>query len=192
MKTLTLLTTLFFITNSQVRSQSISLIQECPPEKSSCELLKDYDSGKENAFHGSLLDRMTVSKADVKSAKISQSNRGSVITLTLKEALKENLAKLTAKSINKRLFITVDGSVISAPVVRESISQGVIMLTLPEGDSTLSEKLKWVKELSKVSKAKEYKGKQKSVTASVAWSVIILVGALSYSFFPRKLRKKES
>lgn len=65
-----------------------------------------------------------IGAADVKAADVIQRNGRPVIDVTFTNAGAEKLAKLTGANIGKRIAIIVEGEILFAPTVRDTIKNG--------------------------------------------------------------------
>lgn len=80
-----------------------------------------------------------LSGKDIADAEVGvNSDQASVITLSLNEAGKKQLADFTAKNIGSVLAVVIDNQIVSAPVIREKIATGNLQITGDYDLETLS------------------------------------------------------
>ena len=182
MKAIFLIFTIVFSVNVFSKSKVI-LARECMPTEASCELYKD-NKNENRVYHGSIMDKMTIGENEVDSAMISKRDGATIINISLKERSQSRLSDLTKESINKRLLIVVDGTVLSSPFVKEEITGGAFQISFPEGDADFKEKLSWLYSLSDLTKDRKELTKKNEVMKYVIVTSIFFIIALLYAFRP--------
>ncbi|MFC2084762.1 hypothetical protein ACFLS9_06875 [Bacteroidota bacterium] len=71
-----------------------------------------------------LRKEVEITNKDVKSAEVKNMNDRTVILLTFNEEGKQKFADLTANNIGKKIGMLLDGKLVSAPVVNDTIKEG--------------------------------------------------------------------
>lgn len=186
---LIILTLLLLTLGNTSANEEILIVRECDPIESSCDLFSDYDLSTTKKHHGSIGDRLTITYGEIKSATINEANGATVISITLDKKVSSSLEALTEKSLNKRIFIIVENTVLSMPLVREKIKGGVFQISLPKNDSNFREKLKWLNPLIKMTKDREIKSKETEVTRYLLVTGALFFLAGIYAFLPRGQKK---
>ena len=74
-------------------------------------------------------DEVVLSNEDVASASVRQRQGGPAIEIVLNESGREKLAEATALNLNKPLAILVNGRVLCAPIVRETVVGDSLTIT---------------------------------------------------------------
>lgn len=82
----------------------------------------------------------------VKANLVTVEDQGEQVELVLNEAGKEKFKKLTSESVDRQIAIVYNGSLISAPMVRQEISGGNVMIS---GNFTKEEAQKMVESINK-------------------------------------------
>ena len=109
--------------------------------------------GTEPPLRTWLVDREAwVSARDGVEARVQvQADLGEpVVAVTLSAAAAERFAERTGAHVGRRLAIVVDGIVFSAPVIRERIGGGRLIVTLPRGDGSAERRLRDAHALSRL------------------------------------------
>lgn len=70
-----------------------------------------------------------ITRNDIKEAKALKGNGHPFIDVTFTRVGAEKFAKLTGNNVGKKIAIIIDGEILSAPVVRDTIKQGKAIIT---------------------------------------------------------------
>jgi preprotein translocase subunit SecD len=116
----------FACTQSQNRVQVVLEFRVAETENAEgLETVVQQQSG--NVFYLHPISNIT--RNDIKRAKVNTGNGRPLINVVFTSVGAEKFAKLTGDNIGKKIAIIIDGEILSAPMVRDTIKQGKAMIT---------------------------------------------------------------
>jgi hypothetical protein len=184
---------LFLMTMAQAGDEEIYFYFDCTGPKVDC-MEMPVSSQVGGNIWVQKVPLMTLGRSDITEARMKKDPKGRdelVLTLVKKATLQ--LGEITHNNIGRRFVVVVNGTVIMAPVITGTISQGNLTISPGYEGSKYLDNLPWLREMIVEEKIEEEMVNLKSsslvsLTSLLYLGLLILVVALYFVFF-RKIRK---
>jgi hypothetical protein len=170
----------FFFTTSLMANDEITLALECLPEEKGC--LEISDNGKN--YYISKLNQFAITKDNTDYANLTEKDGSLIIQLGLKGKEVRSLEEITKKSILKKLFVLIDHKLVSAPIIREKITDGQFIISLPKKESTIIEKLNWLNSIKSITSEKSLQMKNQDKNRYLSIAGLMSFASILYITFP--------
>ena len=157
--------------------------------KMNCEKLKTIEGAFSEVER---LPRMSFTAENVEEAFVSPSGNGEeVITIVLNQNAANEFAQLTEKNIMKPLSVVFRGQVLMAPVIRQRIEGGRLMIENGKDKKiNLLEEIPWLKQKASQKKIMETKKADRQMWIYAIISGLVILGAICFGFMGRKSERE--
>ena len=114
------------------------------------------------------------------------------LSIRLSDSASKAFANITEKNIGRRVAIVMDGKLLMAPNVKERITTGSLRITYGVGETKDWNQVPWLKDLmARVQSNAETERKQ-NLTLYVVIGLLVLGGALVFTFAGKKPAKQDA